>query len=124
MESDKVLKLVHLLSERCLYDQAVQQDGLEKMKEVLGRLGEIEGSFLKVEEWLNVTQSGLSEPSEPSHWLIFEMAGEKFEDLIGLSVVASMVLAAMVLVWLVIWVGRVRQRRKMRNLAQVTYLML
>ena len=124
MESDKILKLVHLLSERCLYDQAVQQDGLEKMKDIMVRLGEIEGSFLKVEEWLNVTQSGLSEPSEPSHWLIFEMAGRKFEDLIGLSVIASMVLAVMVLGWLVVWLGRMRQRREMRNLAQVTYLML
>ena len=124
MESDKILKLVHLLSERCLYDQAVQQDGLEKMKDIMVRLGEIEGSFLKVEEWLNVTQSGLSEPSESSHWLIFEMAGRKFEDLIGLSVIASMVLAVMVLGWLVVWLGRMRQRREMRNLAQVTYLML
>ena len=124
MESDKILKLVHLLSERCLYDQAVQQDGLEKMKDIMVRLGEIEGSFLKVEEWLNVTQSGLSEPSESSHWLIFKMAGRKFEDLIGLSVIASMVLAVMVLGWLVVWLGRMRQRREMRNLAQVTYLML
>lgn len=125
MESDKILKLVHLLSERCLYDQAVQQDGLEKMKDIMVRLGEIEESFLKVEEWLNVTQSGLSEPfespSESSHWLIFEMCGKKFEDLIGLSVIASMVLAVMILGWLVVWVGRSRQRREMRNLAQVTF---
>ena len=125
MESDKILKLVHLLSERCLYDQAVQQDGLEKMKDIMVRLGEIEESFLKVEEWLNVTQSGLSEPfespSESSHWLIFEMCGKKFEDLIGLSVIASMVLAVMILGWLVVWVGRSRQRREMRNLAPVSY---
>ena len=128
MESDKILKLVHLLSERCLYDQAVQQDGLEKMKDIMVRLGEIEESFLKVEEWLNVTQSGLSEPfespSESSHWLIFEMCGKKFEDLIGLSVIASMVLAVMILGWLVVWVGRSRQRREMRNLAQVTFFFL
>ena len=37
MESDKILKLVHLLSERCLYDQAVKQDGLEKMKDIMVR---------------------------------------------------------------------------------------
>ena len=125
MESDKILKLVHLLSERCLYDQAVKQDGLEKMKDIMVRLGEIEESFLKVEERLNVTQSGLTEPcelpSESTHWLIFNMGGKKYEDLIGLSVIASMVLGMLILGWLVVWVGRSRQRREMRNLAQVTF---
>ena len=91
-------------------------------------MGEIEESFLKVEEWLNVTQSGLTEPcespSESSHWLIFEMCGKKFEDLIGLSVIASMVLGMMILGWLVVWVGRSRQRRETRNLAQVKLLKL
>ena len=51
MESEKILKLVHLLSERCLYDQAVKEDGLEKMEDIMAKLGEIEESFLKVEEW-------------------------------------------------------------------------
>lgn len=64
MESDKILKLVHLLSERCLYDQAVKEDGLEKMEDIMAKLGEIEESFLKVEEWVNdtVTPSGLTGP--------------------------------------------------------------
>ena len=127
MESDKILKLVHLLSERCLYDQAVKEDGLEKMEDIMVRLGEIEESFLKVEEWLNdtVTPSGLTEPcespSESSHWLIFEMCGKKFEDLIGLSVIVSMIVGMMILGWLAVWVGRSRQRRETRNLAQVSF---
>ena len=64
MESEKILKLVHLLSERCLYDQAVKEDGLEKMEDIMAKLGEIEESFLKieekVEEWVNDTVSGAS----------------------------------------------------------------
>ena len=131
MESEKILKLVHLLSERCLYDQAVKEDGLEKMEDIMAKLGEIEESFLKieekVEEWVNdtVTPSGLTEPcespSESSHWLIFEMCGKKFEDLIGLSVIVSMIVGMMILGWLVVWVGRSRQRRETRNLAQVSF---
>lgn len=131
MESEKILKLVHLLSERCLYDQAVKEDGLEKMEDIMAKLGEIEESFLKieekVEEWVNdtVTPSGLTEPcespSESSHWLIFELCGKKFEDLIGLSVIVSMIVGMMILGWLVVWVGRSRQRRETRNLAQVSF---
>ena len=131
MESEKILKLVHLLSERCLYDQAVKEDGLEKMEDIMAKLGEIEESFLKieerVEEWVNdtVTPSGLTgpceSPSESSHWLIFELCGKKFEDLIGLSVIVSMIVGMMILGWLVVWVGRSRQRRETRNLAQVSF---
>ena len=131
MESEKILKLVHLLSERCLYDQAVKEDGLEKMEDIMAKLGEIEESFLKieekVEEWANdtVTPSGLTapceSPSESSHWLIFELCGKKFEDLIGLSVIVSMIVGMMILGWLVVWVGRSRQRRETRNLAQVSF---
>ena len=124
MESEKILKLVHLLSERCLYDQAVKEDGLEKMEDIMAKLGEIEE---KVEEWVNdtVTPSGLTapceSPSESSHWLIFELCGKKFEDLIGLSVIVSMIVGMMILGWLVVWVGRSRQRRETRNLAQVSF---
>ena len=131
MESEKILKLVHLLSERCLYDQAVKEDGLEKMGNIMAKLGEIEESFLKieerVEEWVNdtVTPSGLTgpceSPSESSHWLIFELCGKKFEDLIGMSVIVSMIVGMMILGWLVVWVGRSRQRRETRNLAQVSF---
>ena len=131
MESEKILKLVHLLSERCLYDQAVKEDGLEKMEDIMAKLGEIEESFLKieerVEEWVNdtVTPSGLTgpceSPSESSHWLIFELCGKKFEDLIGMSVIVSMIVGMMILGWLVVWVGRSRQRRETRNLAQVSF---
>ena len=131
MESEKILKLVHLLSERCLYDQAVKEDGLEKMEDIMAKLGEIEESFLKieerVEEWVNdtVTPSGLTapceSPSESSHWLIFELCGKKFEDLIGMSVIVSMIVGMMILGWRVVWVGRSRQRRETRNLAQVSF---
>ena len=131
MESEKILKLVHLLSERCLYDQAVKEDGLEKMEDIMAKLGEIEESFLKieekVEEWVNdtVTPSGLTgpceSPSESSHWLIFELCGKKFEDLIGMSVIVSMIVGIMILGYLVVWVGRSRQRRETRNLAQVSF---
>ena len=132
MESEKILKLVHLLSERCLYDQAVKEDGLEKMEDIMAKLGEIEESFLKieekVEEWVNdtVTPSGLTgpceSPSESSHWLIFEMCGKKFEDLIGMSVIVSMIVGMMILGYLVVWVGRSRQRRETRKLAQVSFV--
>ena len=127
MESEKILKLVHLLSERCLYDQAVKEDGLEKMGDIMAKLGEIEESFLKMEEWVNdtVTPSRLTapceSPSESSHWLIFELCGKKFDDLIGLSVIVSMIVGMMILGWLVVWVGRSRQRRETRNLAQVSF---
>ena len=131
MESEKILKLVHLLSERCLYDQAVKEDGLEKMEDIMAKLGEIEESFLKieerVEEWVNdtVTPSGLTgpceSPSESSHWLIFELCGKKFEDLIGMSVIVSMIVGMMILGYLVVWVGRSRQRRETRKLAQVSF---
>ena len=131
MESEKILKLVHLLSERCLYDQAVKEDGLEKMEDIMAKLGEIEESFLKieerVEEWVNdtVTPSGLTgpceSPSESSHWLIFELCGKKFEDLIGMSVIVSMIVGIMILGYLVVWVGRSRQRRETRKLAQVSF---
>ena len=127
MESEKILKLVHLLSERCLYDQAVKEDGLEKMGDIMAKLGEIEESFLKMEEWVNdtVTPSGLTgpceSPSESSHWLIFELCGKKFEDLIGMSVIVSMIVGIMILGYLVVWVGRSRQRRETRKLAQVSF---
>ena len=131
MESEKILKLVHLLSERCLYDQAVKEDGLEKMGDIMAKLGEIEESFLKieekVEEWVNdtVTPSGLTgpceSPSESSHWLIFELCGKKFEDLIGMSVIVSMIVGIMILGYLVVWVGRSRQRRETRKLAQGSF---
>ena len=127
MESEKILKLVHLLSERCLYDQAVKEDGLEKMEDIMAKLGEIEESFLKMEEWVNdtVTPSRLTapceSPSESSHWLIFELCGKKFEDLIGMSVIVSMIVGIMILGYLVVWVGRSRQRRETRKLAQVSF---
>ena len=105
----------------------MKEDGLEKMKDIMVRLGEIEESFLKVEEWVNdtVTPSGLTgpceSPSESSHWLIFELCGKKFEDLIGMSVIVSMIVGMMILGWLAVWVGRSRQRRETRNLAQVSF---
>ena len=97
----------------------------------MAKLGEIEESFLKieerVEEWVNdtVTPSGLTapceSPSESSHWLIFELCGKKFEDLIGMSVIVSMIVGMMILGYLVVWVGRSRQRRETRKLAQVSF---
>lgn len=134
MEAAKVLKMVHLLSERCLYDREVQRDGLKKMKEALERLKEVEGTFLTQSRllggWLNGTQGWnwdeiFPQPSafamgEDTPWLVLQMNGDRFENLTGLSVVMAMALGACLVLWLMIWAGRFCQRRRMRDLAQVT----
>ena len=123
MEAAKVLRMVHMLSERCLFDQEVHKEGLKSIK------GAVEEAVLSqtrlLEEWLNETERRISvQPSvfamdEDKSWFSLRVFGEEFNDLIALSLIVGAALVLGLLPWVICWVGHCRQRRRIKDIAQV-----
>ena len=123
MEAAKVAKMVHMLSERCLFDQEVHKEGLKSIK------GAVEEAVLSqtrlLEEWLNETERRISvQPSvfamdEDKSWFSLRVFGEEFNDLIALSLIVGAALVLGLLPWVICWVGHCRQRRRIKDIAQV-----
>ena len=123
MEAAKVLRMVHMLSERCLFDQEVHKEGLKSIK------GAVEEAVLSqarlLEEWLNETERRISvQPSvfamdEDRSWFSLRVFGEEFNDLIALSLIVGAALVLGLLPWVICWVGHCRQRRRIKDIAQV-----
>ena len=127
MEVTRVLKLVHLVSEQCSYDREVQRRNWGKVNEVLERLDGVEEGLRGVEGLLN--GSRLSEPTFASKgddkgdvpWLVLRLAGGEFEDMVGLSLLVTMIFVLLALCRLTVWVGQKCRRQKMtKGVAQVT----
>ena len=122
MEAAKVAKMVHMLSERCLFDQEVHKEGLKSIK------GAVEEAVLSqtrlLEEWLNETERRISvQPSvfamdEDKSWFSLRVFGEEFNDLIALSLMVGAALVVGLLPWVICWVGHCRQRRRIKDIAQ------
>ena len=123
MEAAKVQRMVHMLSERCLFDQEVHKEGLKSIK------GAVEEAVLSqtrlLEEWLNETERRISvQPSvfamdEDKSWFSLRVFGEEFNDLIALSLIVGAALVLGLLPWVICWVGHCRQRRRIKDIAQV-----
>ena len=123
MEAAKVQRMVHMLSERCLFDQEVHKEGLKSIK------GAVEEAVLSqtrlLEEWLNETERRNSvQPSvfamdEDKFWFSLRVFGEEFNDLIALSLIVGAALVLGLLPWVICWVGHCRQRRRIKDIAQV-----
>ena len=123
MEAAKVLRMVHMLSEQCLFDQEVHKEGLKSIK------GAVEEAVLSqtrlLEEWLNETERRISvQPSvfamdEDKSWFSLRVFGEEFNDLIALSLIVGAALVVGLLPWVICWVGHCRQRRRIKDIAQV-----
>ena len=123
MEAAKVAKMVHMLSERCLFDQEAHKEGLKSIK------GAVEEAVLSqarlLEEWLNETERRISvQPSvfamdEDKSWFSLRVFGEEFNDLIALSLIVGAALVLGLLPWVICWVGHCRQRRRIKDIAQV-----
>ena len=123
MEAAKVQRMVHMLSERCLFDQEVHKEGLKSIK------GAVEEAVLSqtrlLEEWLNETERRISvQPSvfamdEDRSWFSLRVFGEEFNDLIALSLIVGAALVLGLLPWVICWVGHCRQRRRIKDIAQV-----
>ena len=127
MEVTRVLKLVHLVSEQCSYDREVQRRNWGKVNEVMERLDGVEEGLRGVEGLLN--GSRLSEPTFASKgddkggdpWLVLRLAGGEFEDMVGLSLLVTMIFVLLALCRLTVWVGQKCRRQKMtKGVAQVT----
>ena len=122
MEAAKVQRMVHMLSERCLFDQEVHKEGLKSIK------GAVEEAVLSqtrlLEEWLNETERRISvQPSvfamdEDRSWFSLRVFGEEFNDLIALSLIVGAALVMGLLPWVICWIGHCRQRRRIKDIAQ------
>ena len=128
MEAAKVLRMVHMLSERCLFDQEVHKEGLKSIKGAVKELKGVEEAVLSqtrlLEEWLNETERRNSvQPSvfamdEDKSWFSLRVFGEEFNDLIALSLIVGAALVLGLLPWVICWVGHCRQRRRIKDIAQ------
>ena len=122
MEVDHVLKLVHRLSERCVYDRTAQLKGLSKVAEAVEKLEWVGEGLDRIEGRLNgswCAEPSTSEENEGDAWLVLRIAGTRFNDFVGLGIVVSTVVSIMTLVWLLICAGRMCRRQKLKSLAQV-----
>ena len=129
MEVTRVLKLVHLLSEQCSYDREVQRHNWGKVNEVLERLDGVEEGLRGVEGLLNGSRLSTFASKEDDKgdvqgdvpWLVLRLAGGEFEDMVGLSLLVTIIFVLLAVCRLTVWVGQKCRRQKMtKGVAQVT----
>ena len=129
MEVTRVLKLVHLLSEQCSYDREVQRRNWGKVTEVLERLDGVEEGLRGVEGLLNGSRLSTFASKEDDKgdvqgdvpWLVLRLAGGEFEDMVGLSLLVTMIFVLLAVCRLTVWVGqKCRRQRMTKGVAQVT----
>ena len=129
MEVTRVLKLVHLLSEQCSYDREVQRHNWGKVTEVLERLDGVEEGLRGVEGLLNGSRLSTFASKEDDKggvhgdvpWLVLRLAGSEFEDMVGLSLLVTMIFVLLAVCRLTVWVGqKCRRQRMTKGVAQVT----
>ena len=129
MEVTRVLKLVHLVSEQCSYDREVQRRNWGKVNEVLERLDGVEEGLRGVEGLLNGSRLSTFASKEDDKgdvqgdvpWLVLRLAGGEFEDMVGLSLLVTMIFVLLAVCRLTVWVGQKCRRQKMtKGVAQVT----
>ena len=125
MEVTRVLKLVHLVSEQCSYDREVQRRNWGKVNEVLERLDGVEEGLRGVEGLLNGSRLSTFASKEDDKgdvpWLVLRLAGGEFEDMVGLSLLVTMIFVLLAVCRLTVWVGqKCRRQRMTKGVAQVT----
>ena len=125
METARVLKLVHLVSEQCSFDREAQRRNWGKVNEVMARLDGVEEGLREVEGLLNGSRLSAFASKEDDKgdvpWLILRLAGGEFEDMVGLSLLVTMIFVLLAVCRLTIWVGQKCRRQKMtKGVAQVT----
>ena len=125
METARVLKLVHLVSEQCSFDREAQRRNWGKVNEVMARLDGVEEGLREVEGLLNGSRLSAFASKEDDKgdvpWLILRLAGSEFEDMVGLSLLVTMILVLLAVCRLTVWVGqKCRRQRMTKGVAQVT----
>ena len=125
METARVLKLVHLVSEQCSFDREAQRRNWGKVNEVMARLDGVEEGLREVEGLLNGSRLSAFASKEDDKgdvpWLVLRLAGGEFEDMVGLSLLVTMILVLLAVCRLTVWVGqKCRRQRMTKGVAQVT----
>ena len=125
METARVLKLVHLVSEQCSFDREAQRRNWGKVNEVMERLDGVEEGLREVEGLLNGSRLSTFASKEDVQgdvpWLVLRLAGSEFENMVGLSLLVTMILVLLAVCQLTVWVGqKCRRQRMTKGVAQVT----
>ena len=129
METARVLKLVHLVSEQCSFDREAQRRNWGKVNEVMARLDGVEEGLREVEGLLNGSRLSAFASKEDDKgdvhgdvpWLVLRLAGSEFENMVGLSLLVTMILVLLAVCQLTVWVGqKCRRQRMTKGVAQVT----
>ena len=125
METARVLKLVHLVSEQCSFDREAQRRNWGKVNEVMERLDGVEEGLREVEGLLNGSRLSAFASKEDDKgdvpWLVLRLAGSEFENMVGLSLLVTMILVLLAVCRLTVWVGqKCRRQRMTKGVAQVT----